>query len=85
MYTQGNSVFKQTTPVQMCPFCPLMVEEALWEPIGVDFFGQPAKIGDIPSCDGCAQVAHMSENGVQDMLDMLKDSQTKEVSHAQEN
>lgn len=70
-----------STETKACPFCPLMVEEELREPIGSDFFGKSAKIGDIPSCDSCAQVAAMSENGVQDMLDMLKNSQTnKEVS-----
>lgn len=39
----------------MCPFCPLMgIEISMWQPIGNDFFGEPAKIGGIPSCGDCA-------------------------------
>lgn len=55
-----------TQPVpqsKMCPFCPLMgIEESLYDPIGNDFFGEPAKVGDIPSCEGCAIVINGSDS-----------------------
>jgi hypothetical protein len=46
----------------ICPFCPLMgIELSMWQPVGKDFFGQTAKIGDIPSCDACALVIDSPE------------------------
>lgn len=46
----------------MCPFCPLMgIEIGMWQPVGNDVFGEPAKVGDIPSCDACATVIDSPE------------------------
>lgn len=49
--------------IQPCPFCPIMLPEQpeLWENIGSQFFGGAAKIGDIPSCQYCAEIAEEDE------------------------
>lgn len=41
---------------QPCPFCSIMLPDdpQMWNLIGADFFGTPAKVGDVPSCDDCA-------------------------------
>ena len=64
----------------MGPFCPLLVEEALCDPVGYDFFGQPANVKGIPSCDGCATVARMADDDGQWMIDMLKKDQPEALN-----
>lgn len=42
---------------QPCPFCPLMgIDPSMYNLVGNDFFGEPAKIGGVPSCDARADV-----------------------------
>jgi hypothetical protein len=37
------------------------IEIGMWQPVGNDVFGEPAKVGDIPSCDACATVIDSPE------------------------
>lgn len=46
---------------EMCPFCPLLVEESMWNRVGNDFFGEPATIGGIPACGDCYEVAQATD------------------------
>lgn len=62
----------------MCPFCHLLVEPELCDPIGYDFFGTPANVKGIPSCDGCAIVASLADDDGQYLVDMLKAEQAKQ-------
>lgn len=57
---------------KMCPFCHLLVEDELCDPIENNFFGEPANIKGIPSCDGCAIVALMDDDGGAWMVEALK-------------
>lgn len=62
---------------QPCPFCPLLLEGEPENhlPIGNDFFGEPAMIGDVRSCEACARVAEMA--GIADELLAELKSQAK--------
>jgi hypothetical protein len=53
------------TKKQMCPFCPQFVEQDGWQPIGTDFFGEHAKVGDIASCAECATIAEITDSAEQ--------------------
>lgn len=57
----------ETKTVKMCPFCPLLLpgQEDMWNPIGNDFFGEPASIGGVPSCGDCAQVVEIGGNAAE--------------------
>lgn len=54
-----------------CPFCPLLVEEELWNPVGYDFFGAPATVEGVACCDDCAAFVHVTGDP-QWLLDQLK-------------
>jgi hypothetical protein len=43
-----------------CPFCLLFLpdEPELHSPVGNDFFGEPARIGSMPSCEECAIIVN---------------------------
>lgn len=62
----------------MCPFCPLLVEPELCDPIENDFFGKPANIKGIRSCAACAMIAEMTNDSGQLLIDMLKEQQAKQ-------
>jgi hypothetical protein len=51
----GASMEEVGVPVETCPFCVYWAEET--QPIADDFFGTPAKIGDIRCCEACQQAA----------------------------
>ncbi len=64
---------------EMCPFCPMFLDDvSMWQPIGRDFFGDSATIGNIPACGDCASIV-TDERSEQQLVAMLH---RNESSHA---
>ena len=61
---------------QLCPFCSFFGEET--EPIGNDFFGTPAAIGNVRCCEACYNVISCS-NTEQEMLAWHQEQQLQEA------
>lgn len=55
---------------QDCPFCPLLLGDQTeqYSKVGDDFFGEPARVGDIPACDACATVINEEPAYVEEMV-----------------
>jgi hypothetical protein len=63
----------------MCPFCPLMgIGPEHYLPIGNEFFGVPAQIGGIRSCEACAVYAEIGECA-DELVKELREKQAQEV------
>ncbi len=73
----NNIQAKQHPTVQLCPFCTFFGEET--EPVGDDFFGTPAAIGDVRCCKGCYG-AITTTNNEQEMLSWYHEQQ-KQAAH----
>ncbi len=62
----------QTETRQLCPFCTFFEIEP--DPIGNDFFGTPAKIGDVRCCEACYNTITGSDQE-QEMLAWYREMQ----------
>lgn len=62
------------TGSEMCPFCPLFVEDVWCQPIDPDFLGKPAMIGDVPSCGSCYTHACSEFGGFERYLRLLREA-----------
>lgn len=61
-----------------CPFCRVLLpaEPEQWQEVGCDFFGEPAKIGEVESCADCALIPESHEQ-IDELLALLPATQAQ--------
>lgn len=60
---------------QDCPFCPLLLgdQPEQYSKVGNDFFGEPARIGNVPACDACATVINGDPEYIVEMVQAVSE------------